>query len=577
MTGIRVKIVAGAAGLLMSSSSLLALVPPALDRVPGDAAAVFVVPSLSRLGDAFRQMSEQFNLPMQGDGGPGRLLEMLEWPGVDANGSAAMAIIGEGEALDFGGSEGPVVAIIPVTDYSAFITRLGGKGGGLERVEIDGDDVFVKDLGGGFAALGPVEEIVAGFAGTAGQGKAHEARAGAAAARMLERDDMVILFNMDKLRSTLNDAMDGAAQQAEMMGQGEALAGIAAFGKGMVADSEAGALGMDFGEQGLVVNLSSQFKPGSKWASYANVKSNSGALLSRLPSKPFLLAMAMDMSSPVLKGLFKDGMAALGQDGGAAERNVILATLDNSDGFAMVIGTSPAGLMGGGLFLNSSSYVQTKDARGYLASVKQLYTEMNGKTLEGVTYQTVYKTAAADVGGKKVDEWSMRMRMDPGAENAAQAQQMQMMLFGPTGGPSGYLAPAGNGVVMTYGKTSAVMQEAMQAAAGGAGLSTDGGVAAVAGRLPSDRVFEAFIGVKGIMDMVMPFMGMVMGPVEFEVPASLSPVGVGGSATGGGMHLSLVVPADVLAMVRDLGAAMQGGMGDFDGMDGEDGAGQPRF
>lgn len=571
MTPMRLMLVAG-----MVMSSVAIAVPPALDRVPIDAAAVMVVPSLARLGEAIEGMGGQFGMPMDAEDGPGKLLEMLEWPGIDANGSAAIAILGEGEELDFGGDQGPVVAIVPVTDYQAFVTRLGGEGAGLEKLEIDGEDVFIKSLGDGFAAMGPLEEIVSAFEGRPGQGAAHEARAGAAASRMLEQDDVVMLVNVERLRPMLEQAMQNAGDQAEMAGQGEAFAGVQGFVSTFLNDAGGGAIGMDYGDHGVVVDLSAQFKDGSTWAQYANVKANASPMLGRIPAKAYLFAFAMDLTSPALKGMFRDGMKAMDAEGDQAQTSIIMSSIDKTDGVAMVVGTSPAGLMGGGLLLNSSSYIHTSDAAGYLANVKKIYADLNGKTLNDVTYQSTYKSASGDVGGKKVDEWSLRMKMDPNAENAGQAQQMQMMIFGPAGGPGGYIAPAGQGVVMTYGKNSAVMQEAMQAAEGGAGFGGDAGVTAVASRMPSNRVFEAYVGVKGIMDMVMPFLGMMIGPVEFEVPASMPPIGLGGSVSDGGMHMAVVVPADVLNMVRDLGKAMEAGAEDAEAMD-EDGAGQPRF
>ena len=58
--------------------------------------------------------------------------------------------------------------VLPVKDYAALAKKLGGKGDGLEEVKVDDKPMFVKDLGGGFAAIGSMADTGALLRGEAG-------------------------------------------------------------------------------------------------------------------------------------------------------------------------------------------------------------------------------------------------------------------------------------------------------------------------------------------------------------------------------------------------------------------------
>ncbi len=87
---------------------------------------------------------------------------------------------------DEDGEEPPTVAIIPTTDYAALLSNFNakpGEKGKVDALSIQGKDVFCKDIGGGFAAIGPVKELVEGFSGAEGNKAAFESLVGLRAAR----------------------------------------------------------------------------------------------------------------------------------------------------------------------------------------------------------------------------------------------------------------------------------------------------------------------------------------------------------------------------------------------------------
>jgi hypothetical protein len=152
------------------------------------------------------------------------------------------------------------------------------------------------------------------------------------------------------------------------------------------------------------------------------------------------------------------------------------------------------------------------------------------------------------------------MEIDPNAPTAMQAQQVQMMMFGAQGGPGGFLATIDKGVVMTMSQNTPLMTSALESALGKKGLGDNADVKSAGDRLPADRTFELFIGVRAIIDMVG---GFVPGLAE-KAPATLPPIALGAVTSDGGTHLRIYVPVQVIKTLKSLG----------DGMGGQEGEGE---
>lgn len=574
---------AALAGLAISmcAPALLADVPPAMDRVPGATPVVLSIKNVKQFHSSVDKMVKMLKLPPQSMVGLTQAAEFLKTDGLNTDGSAAVAFMKLGKEAD---EEPLLVMILPVKDYAAFAKSLGGKGAGPEEVKYDGDTAFIKDVGGGFAAMSPKKELLDQVEGKPGNGKAFETLMGATGKAINDASDTIVFANMEAVGPMLKAGMADMKEQMEMMaamgGGGANQAGfdmMQVLMEGFVNDSSAGVMGFKSDDGGVHMDFGAQFKEGSPFAGYFNAKGNAGKLMSALPNQPFMFAMSMDTSSPGVKALFKKTLDAAKKNPEAAKMMSGLNPLESIqtlDGLAMGMGTSPA-LMGG-LFLNTTMYARTSDAAGYIKQMKDGFSAMNGKTFEGITYQTAYEAGAAKAGEKPVDAWSMKMQLDPNNPAAQQMGQMQMMLFGPSG-MGGYISPADGGVVVTYAKNSELMTKALDAAKSGNGLGTDAVVKAVGQQLPADRNFEVQIGVKSILDTAIGFMGMMgAGPTDFKVPESVPPIGIAGTGTSGGMRMTVFLPTKTMETFRDLGTSMQGGEGGEEPADGEK-AGQPKF
>jgi hypothetical protein len=573
---------AGAAVSLLAPA--WADVPPAMDRVPQGTMVVITIRNAAQFKGNVEGLIAKLGLP-EGAADMGPLNQMLSMPGLDSDGSVALAMLGleQGE-----NGEPPVVIVAPVEDYGAFATGLGGTGEGVEEVEIEGDASFIKDLGGGFAAVGPERATVEAFAGEPGQGARFTTLMGPNGAAVADGADVFVVADIAALGPAMKAGMEEAkanfAAMAEMGGPGAAQLAVAeAFMDEFIRDGQAGVIGLNVRDTGVKLDFGAQFKEGSEWAGYfAQAEGKPTALLGSVPNlrAGYLFAFAMDTSAPGIKRLFKDvleaAQAADPEAAGMMPGGNLVETIDKVDGTAFVMGTSPGGFMGG-LFVNTLMYVKTSDPDGYIASMRELFTGMDGKTAGGVTYDTSFEQGTTEVSGTKADAWSMRMQFDPADPAAQQGQMAQAMMFGPAGGPSGFVAKANNGVLVTYSKNSELLSEGLTAAKGGAGLAGEPGIAAVSKGLPEGRTAEGYIGVKGILEMALGAMAMFGGPVgDFEVPADLPPIGMGGTTKSGGARLLVSVPVEVLAAFSELGQSFGPGPGmEMEEM--EEDAGQERF
>lgn len=591
----RIVILSGMAAAAMAMPAW-AEVPAAMDRVPADALMAASIRNLGQFQTKAEGLATMFGADPEG-AEFAEAMKYLNIGGLNKDGSVAFVILPPAPGAEPGldeeeGEEGdapPMVVILPVKDFATLSKSLGGDGQAFGMVSIEQEPGYLKDLGGGYAALGPVEEVVRGFAGTAGQKGTHEKALGKTGNAVADASDMLFVANIPALAPMIEAGFEQMKEQMEglaaMTGQAQLgnMAAMEAFVETYIRDASVGVMGVKSGESGISFDLATQFKEGSQTAGVLTDKGSAHTLLNRLPNKPFLFAFAADLSGAGMKKIVGDMIEMTKQaDPQAAELAQglnLMGMIRASDGVAYLVGTSPAGLFGGGLFANTVQYFKTSEPAELVKTLQEGATKLNGQEISGTTYQTTYQTGATTVAGTPVDAWSMRMKFDPNNPAAQQIQQAQGMLFGPAG-LAGFIAPAVDGVVITLSKNTALLGEALAAAQEAKGLGTDASLTAITRELPADRTMESFVSVKGILDMVVPLMSMMMGPMDFEVPAELPPVATGATTRDGGFRMTTFIPMEVLQTVRKLMASMEALQGqgmEEDAPEEEEGAGQPRF
>ncbi len=577
----KAAVVVACCGMAFSARADL---PPAMDKAPEGAMGVIAIRNLGVFHDRIAQYVELFEMEVEGS--PLEMMDqLLSTPGMSKDGSAMVVMLTPGE----GGQAPRHVVVAPVSDVKSFGEAIHAQGTTVMSADFGEDKVFMKDVGSGYLVMGPdsktVEDFKLGQGATAGLKKLM----GPSAFKAADKADVVVYLTPALVNSGMAAGRERMKEQAEAMAAaaGPGAAPVAAMEKAADSVSESferdgQAMVMTLGadDNGIVFDVVSQFKDASPASQKFQIEGHAANVGAALPEGNMLLSGSIDTSSPLVKSWMREAQAAGGDKAMPGPWGEMLASIDKVDGIAMTMGVPPAGLMGG-LLTASSTYIQTKDPAGLVAAMKAGMEKMNGQDVAGSKIQASYKPSAVEAGGTKVDSWQLIVPVDGNDPGAMNVQQAQMMLFGMAPGPSGLVGATDNGLVMTMGNNSLLMGAALQSAKTGKGQATQELVSAVRSRLPEDRVFEMYIGVKGIIDMVGPFLAMQTGGAPLKSPDKLSPVAFAGTMNGGAFGMRIVLPRDVLKTVADIMAEMKdAGEGDEPEMDGDAPEGEnrpPRF
>jgi hypothetical protein len=620
MTRLRVRSVLLACGLGLCVFSPALAIPAVLERVPEDVMLAVAIPAPETLQKNLADLSKAIGEPVP-DATIKDLLGMGGFTGgVDATKAIAMIVLkpeakpagkadpaapkegeaaGGGEALDpmavAETMEQRTLLLIPITSYEEMLAGFGAKpvgGGKADAITLPtGDDGFCRDIGNGYAVVGPTRALVESFTGKPGA-TPMAARMGKAGQTLADGSDIITLVNIEAVRPMAQDALKEftaqAKDQAQMMGQNAdaQLAMVQWLGDAVIRDTRFVTGGVKFSAAGVNMDLVASFNDDSYLGrALAGDGGNATALLSRLPAGPFLLAAALDTRSAGVRQFFSDlstrSVAAEQQK--VAQANTKLYT--EADGQAAVVGFPMGGAISG-LLTATVGFTAAKDPAAAVKNIRETVTVANDLSVEGVTYKTSWVEGGAKAGDKAFDVWDMKITMAD-AEQAGQmgAQAMQFM-FGPQGGPGGYVAAAPGGVYRTYAKSTELMSRALGAAEG-QNLGADAAIKAVQANLPANRAAEIYLGSRPILDLVLPFAAMAGVPVGPDtIPEKISPVGLSIAPGSGTTQMSVFLPADVMKTGIALGQAFEQMQNDMqgDGM-GEEGGeknnrregGQPKF
>lgn len=589
-------------GFALSAACAMA-VPPVIERMPDDALIAFAIPSPQNLQKNISALATAVDSPAPVPAVEDLLAMAGIQGGIDLTKSVGIVYLGPKDLetakpseIDWQAAEDRVVFLVPISNYAEFLTNFGAKAAGDGKVDTvttpDGEEAFAKDLGGGYAAMGPSKDVITAFTGKSGD-KPLKASIGKAGESLADASDFVTLINMNRLRPIaeqgLADFEKEAKQQIEAMGQtgqDKNIALVKWIGDTVVRDTEFLVGGVKFSSAGVAADMVSSFKADSYLSKVVSAKGAANALFSKLPAGPFLWAGAVDTSSPGIKQVFKDILTRVDMPGGEQVTSTYATGMEKADGQAAVIGFPLGGLMSG-IFTNTVGFTSTKDPAATLAAAKASITALNGtkvEGMEGATMEGKYVEGGAKVGETSVDVWESKIKMPEGDESAMQTQQAMALLFGPQASPAGYMAKGDGGVYTTYVKSSELMAKALGASKG-ENLSTNDMIKETQALLPKDRFAEMYVGTKSILDLALPFAAMTGMQVPADkIPEKLPPIGASMSSDQGSLRMTIMVPAAVMKAGVAIGTAAQEAMeGAEEGM-GEDApaekkeeTGQPKF
>ncbi len=557
------------------AANALAAPPAILDRVPADAQVVVAVQQVSD----FLADIDQVNRLLGENADPGMLFatSMIRgMPGINLNGSAAFVVTLPEDPQT---SDPVVVALVPVSDFGA-LTQGRAADNGVVRLDIPDREVFVRDLGDGHAALSDNAAAVRAFDAAKGRLKAHTDRVGAAGGRVVSDAEVSIIANADALRPFLGQGVEGLKQQGEMLAMmvGEqAGAGVnttAGIAEQIVRDLSATVVGLTITDAGMTYDLALQFTEDSPSAAFFTKPGSTAGLLDRLPAQRYMFAAAFDTSSPTFAKLGEvieewQKNAHHAPKPGAGQLS--LSELSKlSQGMSIVMGTPP-GLMGGGLFTNTTQFVKSSDPAAYKAAVINAMKAVGEQATEGVTMTSTITPDAVTIDGVSLTAFGISIKVDPAAAGAMPGMDPSMitqMIFGPTGGPTGYIAALDNGVVQTMTQGPDMTRRALAAAKGTNTLGANDRVKRVAGKLQKDRIAEVYIGVDEILNTVGPTLMMFGALPDFQPIAAIDPIALGLSTDAAGFSARAFLPSDAFQAISKM--IPQGFDDDEDGDDGFD-------
>jgi hypothetical protein len=547
-------------------AAAVAAPPAVLDRVPADADVVIAVQQVND----FLSDLDQINRVLGQNANPGlnfATAMVRGMPGMDLDGSAVFVIDlpADPDAM----AEPVLVALLPVSDFEA-LTQGREAVDGVVQLPLPEAEVFARDLGGGHVAVSDNAEAVRSFDATKGRLKDHTARVGGAGGRLVSGSEVSIIANADALRPMLDAGLAGMREQGQMvamMGGEQAAVGfnsLTSVVTAAVRDLNAGVLGLSVSDEGMTYDFAMQFKPDSEAAGFFAADGSTAGLLEKLPSQRYLIAAALDTSSPTFAKIaqavdaWTKSLPAEMQQQGSNFGQLTFADLARlSTGTSFVMGTPP-GLMGGGLFTNTTQYVRSADPTAYTVAVVESLNTANGQSAQGVTLSTSVTPKAITVDDTAMTAYGVTMQMDPQAMGGGMGMggvdptMVTQMIFGPNGGPAGYLAAVDGGVIQTLSQGPDLTRRAVAAAKAGNGLGSNERVQRVGKGLQENRFAEIYIGVDEIMNTVGPTLMMFGAIPDFQPMDAIDPIGLSLAADVGGIAGRIHVPMSAVKAISAL-------------------------
>ncbi len=550
--------------LCCTTTALIALpaiagTPAALDRVPADTQAVVVVPDLGELLNDINSINVL--LGDQGEPMINLVTSMVRgMPGVNLDGSMAAVL-----SMEDGQEEPDVVMLIPVSDFEAFTQGRDAQQGVVEFPVGDGQTMFVRDAGGGFAVFGEIAEDVRDYNANAGNLTAHTAMLGKSGGRVADHNDIFVYINIAQFGDEIEmglDEMEAQGEMVEMMGGAEAAQGFDQMLNAVqtiASDAMSFSMGLSFDQlTGISFDFGLQFKDASSTAGYLSNNGNAGKYFNNVPNMDYFMAASYDMSGAGIQkfmGEYGQWMKKMDATGMFEAMNVD-QLMGGLKGGIQIMGASD-NIMGG-LFNNMLYYAEVENPGAYIDAMRDL-TKGMGESEElkqtGMAMNASVDAEPTEINGVKAYGYQMQMDMSQmngmDAMGGASPAMIMQMIFGGEG-PSGYLAQSGeNGLLMTMSRDAAMLSKAAKAANGENTLAGSAAIKQTAAMLPDNRVMEMYIGADHLANTAGPMLMMFGILPEFEPVESLPPLGMGLTADGGGMLFRTVIP------MQTIGKAMQ--------------------
>ncbi len=566
-----------AAVLFLLAGSATAL-PPLMDRIPSDAVVSIVVTNPTALEANIKKAAASMGMPANEMNLEALMQVMGLSESIKADSPVGLVIklpVNDAEGNELPEEQRNVAVLVPVKDFAAFTKALGGDGTAeVQSITMGDGSLFAKSMGDGYAAVSKNKDFLTTFKADKGQLAAHSARVSKGAETVADRSDVVILVNMETGREAIQDGLkrqrrEMADNMAAMGGDAASMAPLNAVVDSFVSQARSLVLGLKLDDLGTSADAVATFTDATTFAKIAGATGKSNELMGRLPKTDYVMAGALDVSSEPVRAFLMSLQPPAGAGaGGAADPMQLANSLKTMNGASFSIGFNPGGIMAG-ILTRTVSFVSSSDPDGAIKNLQDSMVKMSDAKLA----TTKYTPAKTEINGVKVDDFELRLNLKDGGPGAAQAM---MFMFGPGGGPAGYIAKTEGGYLQTYSRSSELMGQAL-AARGGSSLNADEQVRSVSSKMPEGRVAELYIGPKAIMNSATPLLTMFAGASPDYTPSdTIPPIGLAIAPGGGGLRATIYVPHATVRSITEYSNAVRTAMNpDADPMADPDPAGKP--
>jgi len=480
------------------------------------------------------------------------------------------------------GDEPLVVALLPVSDYKAFLGNLANlkTEGEISSFTLpDEQEPFYSANWGKFAAITPTKDLLSK--------KPEGVQVSTSAAKQLDANDVTIFANMKVIsakalpkfkegRGMMLTGLDAELKRNPQMNQkftpviktivNQFLNGVEQF----MTDSQSATFGINIAPTGITTSLQAEFTPDSYCGkTVASFKKSNGSLVTGLPARKYFAFGGSVLDPQVTTKLMDDILGPIQKD--------LAAMGDDTKGLLTALDSMKAGLATVEGF--SFGYVQPKaigqesmiqavmvyeaDAKK-LAEAERAYMKASADMFKlmpqapGMSMNMELTPGAKTVEGVALDQFAVKFNFDANTPEAAQAKQMINMFYGPNG-LNGFMgALSDKNYIMVMGGDDELLTSSIQSAKKKEDtLSQTDLVKSISAQLPKERCVVYYIAIDNIATTVLDFMGQMGFKIPLKLP-EMSPIGVSMASEGPVLRIDTAVSSDMIEKL--VSAGMQAAM-----------------
>jgi hypothetical protein len=573
--------------LAVFAAALLALptLAQVLDQIPADAMAVLKIRNLASVNEKMAALAKQFGIaemtpaasdPLEALLGAGNIKQ-----GLDKSGDAAIVMLNHdmNQAHD-----PPVIALIPVTDYAAFIKNFGDdakKDGDYDVVHMtfngqkDNDDTFVAHRGK-FAVISDKKEYL--------DKKPDGFKAAGVTARELDTKDATLVVNFKVLGPKLNDQLK--AHQEEWLADIEKtitgnekakkyaplakvfISQVLTVAQEFLTDAQFASFSINLNKEGIATSLMAEFTSDSTLGKIvAGAKNTDASLLAGLPDAKYLFFAGLSSSrteegQKFLADFFRPIRQELNNAGDDVKPitgllDAMKTMFESTKGQTMGV-IAPTGALGAAALIQSV-ILTTGDAKP-LAEAQAKALDAEQKLMAMIPNQPETKITftpnAKTVEGISFSQFTTEITGTDAI--AMQAKQMMALMYGP-GGPTGYSGVLDDQHLLTVqGLDDAMLASAVKAAREKTdSLSNTPGVQLVNKNLPQQRIGVSYIALDQIVITITNYAKMMGMPIPVNIKPDLPPLGSALATEGSAARLDSYIPADMVEAMITTGLQLK--------------------